>query len=76
VVQGCYRRPSLRGVATVRHDGLVLFTSKIGVKIYSRSPAEERRVAPSLRALDGTVPPEMDLPSSAFDVETLLSPCS
>ena len=76
VVQGCYRRAPLRGVATVRHDGLVLFTSNIGVKIYARSPAEDRRVARSLRALDGTVPPDVDLPSPAFDVETVLSACS
>ncbi|MGI8606772.1 MAG: hypothetical protein ACR2L0_06420 [Gaiellaceae bacterium] len=76
VVVECHRRPSLRGVPTVRHDGLVLFTSTIGVKIYGRSPSEERRVARALRALDGSVPPEADLPPPAFDVETILSPCS
>jgi len=76
VVQGCFRRPSLRGVATVRHDGLVLFTSTIGVKIYARSPAEGRSVARALRVLDGSVTPEVDLPPPAFDVETVLSPCS
>jgi hypothetical protein len=76
VAQGCYRRPSLRGVATVRHDGLVLFTASIAVKIYARSPAEARRVARALRALDGSVPPDVDLPPPAFDAETALSGCS
>ena len=75
-VQGCHRRPSVRGVPTVRHDGLVVFTSSIGVKIYARSPAEDRSVARALRAVDGSVPPEADLPPPAFDVETVLAACS
>jgi hypothetical protein len=46
---GCHRRPSLLGVPTVRHDGLVLFTDGQVVKIYSRSAAKDRRVALALR---------------------------
>src|ERR687884_1652711 len=45
---GCHRRPELLHVPTVRHDGLVLFTRRAVVKIYARSPAEDRRGAPSL----------------------------
>jgi hypothetical protein len=36
-------------VPTVRHDGLVFFTRRSVVKIYARNPAEDRRVALSLR---------------------------
>jgi hypothetical protein len=46
---GCHRRPELLHVPTVRHDGLVLFTRRAVVKIYARSPAEDKRVALSLR---------------------------
>jgi hypothetical protein len=45
----CHRRPSLLGVPTVRHDGLVLFTERQVVKIYARNPREDRRVALALR---------------------------
>jgi hypothetical protein len=45
----CHRRPSLLGVPTVRHDGLVLFTERQVVKIYARSASEDRRVALALR---------------------------
>jgi hypothetical protein len=45
----CHRRPSLLGVPTVRHDGLVLLTERQIVKIYARSAAEDRRVALALR---------------------------
>ena len=48
-VVNCYRQPSLLGVPTVRHDGLVLFTEGRIVKIYARSAVEERRVAHALR---------------------------
>jgi hypothetical protein len=48
-VVNCYRQPSLLGVPTVRHDGLVLFTEGRIVKIYARSAVEERRVALALR---------------------------
>jgi hypothetical protein len=48
-VANCYRNPSLLGVPTVRHDGLVLFTAGRIVKIYARSAAEDRRVALALR---------------------------
>ena len=46
---GCHRRPGLLHVPTVRHDGLVLFTRRAVVKIYARNPAEDKRVALSLR---------------------------
>jgi hypothetical protein len=46
---GCHRLPSLRGVPTVRHDGLVLLTRRTVVKIYARNAAEDRRVALALR---------------------------
>jgi hypothetical protein len=52
----CHRRPSLLGVPTVRHDGLVLFTEGQVVKIYARSPAEDRRVARALRRVSDDTP--------------------
>lgn len=76
LVQFCHQRPSLRGVPMVRHDGLVLFTSTVIVKVYGRSPAEERRLAKTLRSLDGSVPPDVDLPPPAFDTATVLAACS
>jgi hypothetical protein len=48
-VVNCYRRSSLLGVPTVRHDGLVLLTERQVVKIYARNPVEDRRVALALR---------------------------
>jgi hypothetical protein len=48
---GCRRLPSLRGVRTLRHDGLVLLTRSTVVKIYARNAAEGRRVAGVLRAV-------------------------
>jgi hypothetical protein len=55
----CMRRPSLLGVPTVLHDGLVLFTGRTVLKIYAASPV---RVARSLRrvaedTLVRTLPP-------------------
>ncbi len=50
----CRRLPEIRGVPTARHDGLVLFTGRVVVKVYGRSPAEEREVANALRTLDGS----------------------
>jgi hypothetical protein len=49
----CHRRPTLLGVPTVRHDGLVLFTGTRIVKIYARTPAEDRSVALALRTVAG-----------------------
>jgi len=54
----------------------VVFTSRIGVEIYARSAAEARSVARALHALDGSVPPKVDLPPPAFDVDAVLSACS
>jgi len=42
----------------------------------SRGLAPWSGVARALRALDGSVPAEADLPPPAFDVETVLSACS
>jgi len=61
---GCHRRASLRGVPSVRHDGLVLVTGRQIVKIYARSPAEDRRVARALRRADGKATPS-HLPAPA-----------
>lgn len=72
---GCFRRPPLRGVPTVRHDGLVLFTARTVVKIYARGPAEDRRVAQALRSLDGSVGQGVSLPPPAFHAETALTAC-
>lgn len=52
----CHRRPSLLGVPTVRHDGLVLFTERQVVKIYARSAVEDRRVALALRRVSDEEP--------------------
>jgi hypothetical protein len=54
---GCHRLPTLRGVPTLRHDGLVLVTGHQIVKIYARSPVEDRRVARALRRVDGRATP-------------------
>jgi hypothetical protein len=72
---GCFRRPTLRGVPTVRHDGLVLFTARTVVKIYARGPAEDRSVAEALRSLDGSVGTGATLPPPTFDAETALAAC-
>lgn len=72
---GCHRRPSIRSVPTVRHDGLVLFTGRTVVKVYARGPAEDRRVAEALRSLDGSVGPEASLPLPTFDAEKALATC-
>jgi hypothetical protein len=71
----CYRRSPLRGVPTVRHDGLVLFTARTVVKIYARSAAEDGRVAQALRSLNGSVGPRESLPPPDFDVDTALARC-
>jgi len=61
----CRRLPSLRGVPTVRHDGLVLLTRDGVVKIYARTPAEDRRVALALRPVNARTPARLAPPSSA-----------
>jgi hypothetical protein len=55
---GCQRLTSVRGVPTVRHDGLVLATGHQVVKIYGRGPGEERHVARALRRIDGQPTPQ------------------
>jgi hypothetical protein len=52
LAKGCGRLRELRGVPAAHHDGLVLFTGTIVVKIYARTPAEVRRVALALRGVN------------------------
>jgi hypothetical protein len=66
----CHHQPSLLGVPTVRHDGLVLFTERQVVKIYARSAAEDRRVALALRRVNDDTPVR-DLPPPDPRVERL-----
>jgi hypothetical protein len=72
---GCTRRPSVRGAPVVRHDGLVVFTGRLAVKVYARSPREQRAVLGALRSLDGSVGSTGDLPPPAFDIEPGLANC-
>jgi hypothetical protein len=68
---GCHRRPELLHVPTVRHDGLVLFTRRAVVKIYARSPAEDKRVALSLRDVRHPRAALRRLPPPSRSVRTL-----
>jgi hypothetical protein len=68
----CRGLPSLRGVPTVRHDGLVLATRRTIVKIYARSPAEDLRAARSIRAV-GDETPARSLPPPPQSVRDLLA---
>ena len=68
IVQGCFHRPELRGVPTARHDGLVLFTDDIVVKIYARSPGEARKVALALRQVNGPLGVKDPLPAPPADI--------
>jgi hypothetical protein len=51
IASGCRTLASLRGVPTLRHDGLVLVTGDGLVKVYSQNAAQDRRVALALRAV-------------------------
>ena len=53
---GCRRLRPLRGVPTVRHDGLVLVTGRTVVKLYARSPREDRAAARALHAVNRARP--------------------
>jgi hypothetical protein len=68
---GCHRRPKLMHVPTVRHDGLVLFTRRAFVKIYARSPAEDKRVALGLRDVRNPQAALRRLPPPARSVQAL-----
>ena len=63
LADGCFRHPPLRGVPTATHDGLVLFTESIVVKVYARTAAEERRVVGELRGLNTEVAKTEPLPA-------------
>jgi hypothetical protein len=69
---GCHRRPMLRGVLTVRHDGLVLFTRQSVVKVYARSAAEDRRAALALRDVRHPEQVPRRLPQPPDDVVRLV----
>jgi hypothetical protein len=69
----CRSRPAQRGVPTARHDGLVLFTESIVVKIYARSPTEDLQVVAALRGLNNTVEAGDPLPKPASGVERLIA---
>ena len=58
----CHRLPTIRGVRTLRHDGLVLLTGSTVVKIYVRNRTEERRAARALRAFPSGVKAGEPLP--------------
>ena len=49
----CRAVEPIRAVPAARHDGLVVFTGRTTVKVYARSPAEERRVLLALRPVRG-----------------------
>jgi hypothetical protein len=67
----CTVQPTLLGVPTLRHDGLVLLTGRTVVKIYARGPAEDRRVALALRPVDAPDAPLRRLPPPAPGVREL-----
>jgi hypothetical protein len=69
----CRLLPSLRGVPTARHDGLVLFTGSIVVKIYARGSEEERRVARTLRGINSSTLPGQPLPPPAARVRKVIA---
>jgi hypothetical protein len=73
LAEGCFRHPPLRGVLTARHDGLVLFTESIVVKVYARNSAEERRVVAELRGLNTDLSKGEPLPRPARSVRELVS---
>jgi hypothetical protein len=70
---GCHRKPSLLGVPTVRHDGLVLVSEGALVKIYARNAARDRRVALALRSVDDPARPIHRLPPPSRKVRAALS---
>jgi hypothetical protein len=70
---GCHRKPSLLGVPTVRHDGLVLVSKGALVKIYARNAARDRRVALALRSVDEPVRPIHRLPLPSRKARALVS---
>jgi hypothetical protein len=72
---GCRRLAPLRGVPTVRHDGLVLFTEDTVVKIYAPSPIDDRKVAGALRRVGAPAEEaSRDLPPPTFP-EHLIARC-
>jgi len=73
LAEGCFGLPSLRGVPTARHDGLVLFTDSIVVKVYARDEAEERRVVKELRGLNTDLAKGEQLPPPPRQVRELVS---
>jgi hypothetical protein len=71
--EGCVRLPSLRGVPTARHDGIVLFTDSMVVTVYARDAAEERQVVAELRGLNVDVEKGAPLPPPKRNVRELVA---
>jgi hypothetical protein len=66
---GCSRLPDVGGLPAARHDSLVVFTGTSFVKIYARSPREERQVALALRSLEDGRAPQPPAPEIVAAVE-------
>lgn len=73
LADGCFGHPPLRGVPTARHDGLVLFTGSIVVKVYARNAAEEQRVIAELRGLNVDMAKGERLPAPPRRIRELVS---
>ena len=65
IASGCRTLPTLRGVPTLRHDGLVLVTGDGIVKIYGRRKSEDDRIARALRPLRRPNAAHFPAPSAA-----------
>ena len=55
IASGCRTLPTVRGVPTLRHDGLVLVTGDGIVKVYARNAAQDLRVARSVTPINDPV---------------------
>lgn len=65
LASGCRTLPSLRGVPTLRHDGLVLVTRDGIVKIYGRRKSEDGRIARALKPVGKPRADRLPSPTSA-----------
>jgi hypothetical protein len=65
IASGCRSLDSLRGVPTLRHDGLVLVTGDGIVKVYATNAAQDRRLARALRPVGGPRVARLPAPSVA-----------
>jgi hypothetical protein len=65
IASGCRTLSSLRGVPTLRHDGLVLVTRDGIVKIYGRRKSEDARIALALQPLAKPQTKRLPAPTAA-----------